>query len=334
MNERKKDHIDLAFQSQLKELHNDKRFFYEPAMGNFKDNFIPEFSLANKKMKFPIWISSMTGGTEKAKNINKNLATIAGEYGLGMGLGSCRIILEHPEYFSDFDIRRYMGNDLPLFANLGVIQIQEMLEKNKIQSINQLIDDLQADGIIIHINPLQEWIQPEGDFMAISPIETIREFLGLVNKPVIVKEVGQGFGIESLTSLLELPLEALDTAAFGGTNFSKVEIWRREQNDREMFEPLSNIGHTNDEILAYIKKIKSEGYPILTKKVIFSGGIHSFLDGYYFMQSSPISAIYGQASGFLKYALQGIDALRHYTEIQTKGIQLAYNFLKIRENAF
>ncbi len=331
MTDRKKDHIKLAFESQIKELQNDTRFYYEPLLGNFKDFNIPQTRLANKTMPYPIWISSMTGGTDKASNINKNLARVAGEFGFGMGLGSCRIILKNHNFFKDFDVRQYLGNNLPLFANLGIAQVEGIIKNNEFASTKQLLADLQADGLIIHINPLQEWIQPEGDLISHNPLDTIKEFMCDFKLPLIVKEVGQGFGPESLKALLQLPLEAIETASFGGTNFSKVEIWRRDKNDRKMFEALSNVGHTNTEIIQWINHYSETNLDIQTKKIIYSGAIQNFLDGYYFIKTSQLPAIYGQASAFLKYAVESYESLRHYAEIQTKGLQLAYNILKMRK---
>lgn len=331
MTDRKKDHIDLAFQSQIEKIQSDKRFYYEPILGNFAENKIPRLQLAEKTLRYPIWVSSMTGGTEKAGLINENLAKISREFGFGMGLGSCRIILKDKTYFKDFDIRKYLGNEQALFANLGIAQIEEIIRKNELKLIEQLLNDLQADGLIIHVNPLQEWIQPEGDFIQRNPLETIQELLENFKLPVIIKEVGQGFGPGSLAELLKLPLEAIEFGALGGTNFSKVEIWRREKNDQHLFEPLSFVGHNAYEMLWWANKYFEEQKEINTKKLIISGGISSFLDGYYFTAASSIPAIYGMASGFLKYALKDYNELKHFAEIQVKGLQLAYNLLEVRK---
>ena len=92
-----------------------------------------------------------------AKKINHNLATLAGEFGLGMGLGSCRSILDSDDYLSDFDVRSIIGDDLPLFANLGISQVETLLLENKVYKIESLLESIKADGLIIHINPFQEF---------------------------------------------------------------------------------------------------------------------------------------------------------------------------------
>ena len=129
MEQRKKDHIELAFQSQLKNESIDQRFYYEPMLNPHPGELLKPFNFLGKTMKAPIWVSSMTGGTEKAEKINKNLARACNEFGLGMGLGSCRIILDNDTFFHQFDVRDIIGNDYPLYANLDICQIEESLKE-------------------------------------------------------------------------------------------------------------------------------------------------------------------------------------------------------------
>ncbi len=102
----------------------------------------------------------MTGGTEMARHINRNLAEACAEFGLGMGLGSCRPLLEGNERFEDFDLRPIIGADRPLYANLGVAQLEELFAAKEGQRIVDLVGSIQADGLIVHVNPLQEWFRP------------------------------------------------------------------------------------------------------------------------------------------------------------------------------
>src|SRR5690606_7709496 len=110
-----------------------------------------------------LWISSMTGGTKEALQINRNLAQAANEFGLGFGLGSCRSLLTENTRFHEFDLRSMIGDELPFFANLGVAQVEELIAKKELNRLHDMVEKLRADGLIIHINPLQEWFQPEGD---------------------------------------------------------------------------------------------------------------------------------------------------------------------------
>jgi len=224
MSDRKKDHIALAFKARTTLDEIDRRFFYEPLVSRHPASDLVPFTFLGKTLRAPLWVSSMTGGTKQAGQINRNLAKVCREFGLGMGLGSCRSILFHDDHFPDFDLREIIGDDLPFYANLGIAQLEEFVLKGDVSPVNKLIEKLKADGLIIHVNPLQEWLQPEGNLFSQPPIDTIRSFLEMFNYPVIVKEVGQGMGPASLRALLELPLEAIEMAAFGGTNFARLEL--------------------------------------------------------------------------------------------------------------
>ena len=330
MEQRKKDHIELAFQSQINRDDIDHRFYYEPMLNPHPEKGLTEYSFGKKKQKAPLWVSSMTGGTQKAGAINRNLARVCREYGFGMGLGSCRIILDDDTFYSDFDMRDEIGPDAPFFINLGIAQIEELIEKNEMLKVDNLITRLRADGLIIHVNPMQEWFQPEGDKLKIAPVETVKTFLKHASYPIIVKEVGQGMGLESLRALLELPLLAVEFAAFGGTNFAKLELARRNDSQKQLFEPLSHIGHDAYEMTEMANQIFDSG-KVKTQHLIISGGIKTFLDGYYLMNKSKIPAIYGQASGFLKYASESYYELKEYVEYQIKGLELSYNYLKVKQ---
>ena len=129
---RKQDHIDLAFKSSMTNVVGDERFLYEPAFaGNDVGHLDLSIKLAGQEMSAPLWVSSMTGGTEKAKDINLTLAKACKMHGLGMGLGSCRSLLESNERLSDFAVRKHIGNQ-PLYANLGIAQLEELITNNKV----------------------------------------------------------------------------------------------------------------------------------------------------------------------------------------------------------
>jgi len=330
--ERKKDHIELAFQSQVGVHQLDQRFYYEPMLAPHPRD-CPEqpFTFLGKSIKVPLWVSSMTGGTTLAKTINQNLAKACGEFGMGMGLGSCRSLLYNNETLTDFDVRHLIGDDLPLYANLGVAQVEQLIGMKQLHKVEELIDKLQADGLIIHVNPFQEWMQPEGDRFITSPLETIHTLLDKLSMPMIVKEVGQGMGYESLKALFQLPLMAVDFGASGGTNFALLELLRSDQTQRERFEKLVHVGHSAEEMVQMCNQIQQElGDNMRCQQVIISGGIKDFLDGHYLMSQLQVPSIYGQASGFLKHARGEYEELRQYVSDQVKGLRLAKAYLKVR----
>lgn len=331
--ERKKDHIDLAFKSKVLPTTMDNRFYYEPMIsGHPKDQNHLRLQFDGKLLNAPLWVSSMTGGTQKAKIINENLAKACGEFKLGMGLGSCRQLLFSDDYLKDFQIRKWMDAQ-PLYANLGIAQMESLVHDKKLFKLTELIDKLEVDGLIIHVNPMQEWLQPEGDRYHEPPVVTIEKVLQSLDIKIIVKEVGQGFGPESIKSLLTMPLIAIDFGASGGTNFALLEILRSTSSTYiDTNKPLAHIGHTAKEMVELTNQISQE---LKTSKrcnqLIISGGIQDFLDGYYLIEKSTIPAIYGQASGFLKHAMESYEILQEYTINQINGLSIAKSFLKIKE---
>ena len=215
---------------------------------------------------------------------------------------------------------------------MGIAQIEELTWNFKTDKIKELIKKLQADGLIIHVNPLQEWLQPEGDRFSLSPLETIYSLLEkLPDLPIIVKEVGQGMGRDSLRSLLQLPLAAVDFAANGGTNFAKLELLRSDPKRKEIYSALALVGHTAEEMVQLTNQLVEDlGSDLRTRQVIISGGVKDFLDGYYLIRKSTLTAVYGQASGFLRHARSDYSTLRSYVVAQIEGLELANAYLKIR----
>jgi isopentenyl-diphosphate delta-isomerase len=274
----------------------------------------------------------MTGGTEKARKINENLAKACSHFKMGMGLGSCRSLLDSNDRLDDFNLRHIIGNDLPFYANLGVAQVEQLLKLGQIDKVNQLIEKLQVDGLIIHVNPLQEWLQPEGDKFTQSPMETIQQFLEISKIPLIIKEVGQGMGKESLKFLMKLPIQAIEFAAHGGTNFAKLELLRSDDVQQELFNSITKIGHSYTQMIEFVNEIQEENPDkVLCNQFIISGGVKNFLDGYYGMNKIQGNAVYGQASTLLKYAENSYEAVHEYIESQIKGLKLAQTCLIVKK---
>jgi isopentenyl-diphosphate delta-isomerase len=328
--ERKKDHIELAFKSQIYSTQADDRFYFEPMLSGHPDQMDLSSQFLKSDLKHPVWISSMTGGTEKAYMINRNLAKLCKEFGLGMGLGSCRPLLDSMERFDDFNLRPIIG-DQPLFANLGIAQIEQLLRAKRQDKIEELVKVLNADGLIIHINPLQEWAQEEGDRFTSTPLEIINECLQLFDFSIIVKEVGQGIGPKSLKELMKLPLAAIEFGALGGTNFTALELSRAEEGKASSKAPFSLVGHSAEEMCAFCNEIKIELQDqIKVQHLIISGGVKDYLHGYYLMKKLNFPSIYGHASAFLQPALESYEALRKFFIDQMYGLKMAHAYLTVK----
>jgi isopentenyl-diphosphate Delta-isomerase len=327
---RKSDHIELAFQSQVTDL--DSRFYYEPLFAAHPtEGALPPLDFLGKTVRTPMWVSSMTGGTAKARTINRNLAQAAGQFGFGMGLGSCRQLLYGNDFFEDFNIRPIMGDAVPLFANLGIAQLEDLIDRDELDLVKRMVEKLGADGLIIHVNPMQEWLQPEGDRFRRPPIQTIELLLQTFDFQLIVKEVGQGFGYNSLKALLQMPLAAVDFAAAGGTSFSMLELLRGVKERFDAYGDLAKIGHSAVEMVDFTNQIVAElDDKIRCQHIIVSGGIGNFLDGFYCLKKLSLPAVYGQASAFLRHAQGNYADLERFVAGQVRGLELAAAYLKVR----
>ena len=175
-----------------------------------------------RRLGAPLLISCMTGGTERAHVINVRLAGIAQERRLAMGLGSCRILLEQPEVLPTFDMRD-IAPDVPLLANIGAVQLNRGVG---VAECRRLVEMLRADALVLHLNPLQEALQPEGDTCFAGLLEKIATVCAGLSAPVIVKEVGWGIAPDLVAALITAGVAAVDVAGAGGTSWSEVERHR------------------------------------------------------------------------------------------------------------
>jgi len=179
-------------------------------------------SLFGKSLRTPLLISSMTGGTAEAEAINRILAEGANELGIAMGLGSMRAAIEDNSLVSSYDVRD-LAPDIPLFANLGAVQLNYGYGINECQ---RAVDMIEADALILHFNPLQEAVQPEGDGNFANLLPKIEAVCHLLPVPVIGKEVGWGFSEDAARQLVAAGVAAIDVAGAGGTSWSQVEMYR------------------------------------------------------------------------------------------------------------
>lgn len=303
--QRKDSHIELAHVAQSASSQVDSRFNYEPLFFSHPTSTDrwPQ-SFLGFDFDYPIWISSMTGGTDQAQVINQNLSLLCGKYNLGMGLGSCRPLLTDNSRLNEFNVRKNLGTR-PLFANLGIAQIEECVLGGSTQQIHEMVKRLEATGLIIHLNPLQEWLQPEGDRFKQSPLVTLQKFLDGVSYQVLIKEVGQGLGPQSLKALLEMPIQGIEFGAFGGTNFTLLESLRTKEAEQK--KPFIQVGHTALEMIEILNAL-----PTRNKEFIISGGIRNVLDGHELKSKLKANSVLGMAAAWLTPAIQSFESLEKY----------------------
>lgn len=178
--------------------------------------------LLGKTQRVPVLVSSMTGGTEEAARLNRNLALAAQEVGLAMGVGSQRAAIKDPGLADTFKVRAF-APDILLFANLGAVQLNYGYGTKECQAAVNMIE---ADALVLHLNPLQEALQPEGDSNFSDLARKIEAVVKALKVPVIVKEVGWGLSKQSVQHLLNAGVAAIDVAGAGGTSWSEVEMYR------------------------------------------------------------------------------------------------------------
>lgn len=176
-------------------------------------------SVFGKKLDLPLFITAITGGHPAAKNINKQLAIAANEKNIALGVGSQRAACQHPELEDTYTIVRDNAPDCLLVGNIGAPQLN-LAEK--------AVEILDADILAIHLNPLQESIQPEGDLDARGYKDLISQITDSVNIPVLAKETGCGISAESAKELVKFGIDFIDIEGAGGTSWAAVETYRAE----------------------------------------------------------------------------------------------------------
>ena len=224
---RKADHIrinlekDVAFKKLTTGL--EKYFFMHRALPELNLSEIDTtVKLFGKTLKTPLLISSMTGGTTEARQINRTLAAAAQEVGMAMGLGSQRAAIEDDSLANTYQVRD-IAPDILLFANLGAVQLNYGYG---IDECLRAVDMCEADALILHFNALQEAVQPEGDGNFVNLLQKVESICKSSPVPVIAKEVGWGFSKEDAKRLDEVGVSAIDVAGAGGTSWSQVEMYR------------------------------------------------------------------------------------------------------------
>lgn len=253
-----------------------------------------------KRLAAPLLIGAMTGGAERAGQINGVLAQAAAQTGIGLMLGSQRVMLEHPEARPSFQVRG-VAPDILLIGNLGVGQLMKGYGAAEIDRAAELVG---ADALALHLNPLQEAMQPGGDTTYRGALARLAEVLPECRTPALVKEVGHGISGAVARELARLPLAALDVAGAGGTSWARVESW--VHHDSVPFPDLCELGIPTAQALRECR----EAAPRLP--LIASGGLRTGLDMARALSlGGSVCAI---ALPFLPLALQGVEAVVAHIE--------------------
>jgi isopentenyl-diphosphate delta-isomerase len=272
---RKDHHIDLC-------LDEDVGSSGATGLGGFSFEYdaLPELDLEQidlgvtvlgKKLRAPIVIGAMTGGTQRAAEINRRLARAAAEVGVGMALGSQRAMIVKPELTSTFVVRD-VAPDLPLLlGNVGAVQLNYGVTGDQIAA---MVEAVAADALNFHLNALQEAIQPEGDTRFAGLHDKLAEVIPTLPFPCLAKEVGAGIGPRAAKKLADLPLAGVEVAGVGGTSWAKVESFRApaESVQAEVGRRLAGFGISTAESIRACRSAMPD------RVVIASGGIRTGMD--------------------------------------------------------
>ncbi|WP_246945020.1 type 2 isopentenyl-diphosphate Delta-isomerase [Bacillus pinisoli] len=269
VNKRKADHIQICLNDNVNGRGITTGFehysFIHQALPEVDFTEIKvDISFLEKKVATPFLISSMTGGTEKAMTINHNLAIAAQEKGWSFGVGSGRAAVEDPKRAYTFQVRKYAPS-IPIIANVGAVQLNYGFG---IDECKKIVDLVEADALVLHLNSLQELIQPEGNTNFRGLFQKIEELCRSFHLPIGVKEVGWGINGQLAKRLFESGISFVDVAGAGGTNWSQVEKHRSTNPlKRAVADAISGLGIPTAECLVDIKQ--NEG----TGTLIASGGL-------------------------------------------------------------
>ncbi len=257
-----------------------------------------------KTLGAPLLISSMTGGTELARLINFRLAAVAQQYGLAMGVGSQRVAIENPQVAATFSVRS-IAPDILLFANLGAVQLNYDYGLAECQ---HAVDLLEADALVLHLNPLQEAVQTRGDTNFHGLLDKISKLCQQLPVPVIAKEVGNGISGIMAQRLIEAGVSAIDVAGAGGTSWARVESERAaDPLQRRLGQTFANWGIPTADCITAVRQVAP------TMPLIASGGLRNGLDA---AKAIALGAdLAGLALPFLQAAAESEAALQTLVEI-------------------
>ncbi len=226
---RKEEHVNLCVEDDVI-FHSKTNGFDE---WEFEHNALPELdfeeidpstTFLDKKISFPLMITGMTGGYEGATTINAELAEVCEELNIPMGIGSQRQALEDDAYHESYSISRKKAPHIPLIANIGAAEVVDLKDVSPVQKI---IDLIEANALAIHLNPLQEFLQHDGNARFRGVLKNIEMLVNQLHVPIIIKEVGAGISANVALRIIDAGVQWIDVAGAGGTSWAGVEIKRR-----------------------------------------------------------------------------------------------------------
>lgn len=315
INQRKADHIKINLEQDVRSALTtglEKYHFIHEALPELNLNRIDtSLNLFDKPLAAPILISSMTGGTTEAETINLRLAEAAQEMKVAMGVGSQRAAIEHPEQEKTFQVRR-VAPDILLFANLGAVQLNYGYS---IDHCRKAVEMIEADALILHLNPLQEAVQDAGDTNFKGLAKKIEEICKQSKVPVIAKEVGWGISERTAKLLANCGVSAIDVAGAGGTSWSQVEMHRApDEFTRHLAATFVGWGIPTSDSIFNVKKAA----PNIT--TFASGGLKDGLD---IAKCVALGATLGGMAGqFLKAAAVSTEQAVQMLKLTKKQIEV------------
>jgi isopentenyl-diphosphate delta-isomerase len=217
------------------------------------------------RLRAPVLIGAMTGGAELSGTINRNLAAAAQQLGVGLMLGSQRIMLDNGFASTSFTVRD-VAPDALLIGNIGLAQLNEFM----LPDLVKVLDTVGANALAVHTNPLQEAMQHEGDTDFSGSIARLRDIAGSIGYPVMLKEVGHGIGAAAAAELVDCPIAAVDVAGAGGTSWARVEQFVRYGEIR--YPALAEWGIPTAEALLEVR------HTLPDVSIVASGGIRTGMD--------------------------------------------------------